>query len=211
MKYLIAIPCMDTVPVQFMHSLLYVEKPEDTHVSLISGSLIYDSRNHALEQAVLGDYDRILWLDSDMTFEPDTMMRLIEDLDSGHEIVSGLYFKRRPPYTAVLFKRLFLDEKEGYKIPVNDEYNDYPKDSLFQLEGFGFGCVMMEVSAVKKIMEKYGAKLCMPVAGFGEDLSFCLRAKYAGVDLWCDSRIKCGHIGYYAVSEDNREALCSTK
>lgn len=211
MKYLIAIPCMDQVPVQFMHSLLYLAKPEDTHVSIISGSLIYDSRNHALEQAVLGGYDRLVWFDSDMTFPPDTMYRMIEDLDSGHDIVSGLYFKRRPPYSVVLYKRLLIEDQGEYKIPVNDDYQDYPKDSLFKVDGFGFGCVMMSVEAVKRIMEKYGSRLFMPVAGFGEDLSFCIRAKHAGVDLWCDSRIKCGHIGYYAVSEDNREALCSTK
>ena len=32
MKTLIAIPCMDTIPVGFMQSILYLNKPEGTSV-----------------------------------------------------------------------------------------------------------------------------------------------------------------------------------
>ena len=45
MKILIAIPCMDTVPVPFAESLLNLDKPEGTKVCFKSGSLVYDARN----------------------------------------------------------------------------------------------------------------------------------------------------------------------
>ena len=43
----------------------------------------------------------------------------------------------------------------------------------------------------------------MPVGGFGEDLSFCLRAREAGLKLYCDSRVRCGHVGNVIFNEEN--------
>ena len=42
----------------------------------------------------------------------------------------------------------------------------------------------------------------MPTAGFGEDLSFCMRARDAGVQIYCDSSIKLGHVGYKTYTEE---------
>ena len=39
--------------------------------------------------------------------------------------------------------------------------------------------------------------------GFGEDLAFCLRVKDLGKKVYCDSRIKVGHIGYKTFGEDD--------
>ena len=196
MKTLIAIPCMDTVPVQFMQSLLYLEKIGDVRTAIESGSLIYDSRNLLLETAIHGEFDRILWFDSDMEFQPDTMQRLCNDIDdSGCDIVSGLYIKRKPPFDPVIFSECCLRQEGEWKMPSHKCYKDYPRDQLFEVEAFGFGCVMMTMDAVKKITDAFGTRLFMPLPGFGEDLSFCMRARNVGIKLWCDSRIVLGHIG----------------
>ena len=68
MKTLIAIPCMDTIPVGFMQSILYLNKPEGTSVCFRPNSLIYDSRNILSLTAIQEGYDRVLWVDSDMMF-----------------------------------------------------------------------------------------------------------------------------------------------
>ena len=196
MKTVIAIPCMDTVPVAFMQSLLYLDKPDDTHVSVATGSLIYDSRNMLLERALNNGADRILWLDSDMTFQPDVLARLNADIDEGCEIVTGLYTKRVKPFTPVIYKDCYVKDEDGYKLPTATCYTDYPRDSLFEVAACGFGCVLMTGAAAIKIIQKLGGKLFMPVAGFGEDMSFCMRAAHVGVKIWCDSRIKLGHVGY---------------
>ena len=41
-----------------------------------------------------------------------------------------------------------------------------------------------------------------PFNGFGEDLAFCLRARDLGYKIWCDPKIKCGHVGQLVVNED---------
>ena len=196
MRTMILIPCMDMVNTAFMHSLLLLDKPQDVMYGIHKGSLIYDSRNQLLEAAKENKADRLLWLDSDMEIPMDAMRKLSEDLDAGYEIVSGLYHKRKSPYSPVIYKECRLDKIGESLIPVANAYLDYPKDEIFEVDAFGFGCVMMSMEAVRKVLGRFGMMPFMPVGGFGEDLSFCLRAREAGVKLWCDSRVKCGHIGY---------------
>ena len=204
MKLLIAVPCMDMVHAQFANSLgnlLLGKLDEEIHIEFGVASLIYDTRNQLLEKAISGGFDRILWLDSDMVFEPEILSVLNEDLDNGFDIVSGLYFKRVPPFKPVVFRKCDV-ERLGDKLnPVSEIYEDYPQNSIFEIAACGFGCVMMKVSALAPIMEAYGKWLFAPVAGFGEDMSFCLRARSAGARLWCDSRVKLGHVGYRVSDE----------
>lgn len=202
MKTIIAIPCMDMVHTAFMKSLMLVERVGEVSCAIECGSLIYDSRNKLLARALNTDADRMLWLDSDLDFEPDLMQRLSDDLDSGLDIVSGLYFKRRPPYSPVIYKECELKTFEGLYAPTASTYDDYPKDEIFPVAACGFGCVMMSMNAVRKIVQKNGSLLFMPTAGFGEDLSFCMRARDAGVQIYCDSSVKLGHVGYKTYTEE---------
>lgn len=203
MKVLIAIPCMDTVPVQFLKSLVTLETDgAEICYELASGSLIYDSRNNLLETAKKVNADRIMWFDSDMVFQPDTLRRLGEDIDNGCEIVSGLYFGRRPPSNPIIFSDCDIVQITPNQIlPLSTRFLDYPKDELFEVAGFGFGCVLMTTEAASKVTDDMGLYPFMPLGGFGEDLSFCIRAKRAGIKLWCDSRVKCGHVGYKEFTE----------
>lgn len=45
MRTLIAVPCMDTLPVGFVQSLLHLVKGPNTDVAFHANSLAYDSRN----------------------------------------------------------------------------------------------------------------------------------------------------------------------
>lgn len=202
MKTMIAVPCMDMMHTQFVHSLIGLRMTEEYRVTFAASSLIYDSRNQLLKQAIEGGFDRLLWFDSDMTFDPHILDLLNEDLDKGFDIVSGLYFKRKAPYTPVLYKVCdTITHENGAIEPINEVYTDYPQNTVFDVAAFGFGCVMMNLETVKKIVEQYGLYLFMPVAGFGEDLSFCLRARSAGFHIYCDSRVKLGHVGNYVYNE----------
>ena len=205
MKLLIAVPCMDMVHALFASSLcnlLLSKQDEEIHVEFGVASLIYDTRNQLLEKAISGGFDRILWLDSDMEFEPEILRILSNDLDNGFDIVSGLYFKRVQPHQPTIFKKCDIERLEGNKLnPVNEFYLDYPQNSIFEIAACGFGCVMMNVAAVASVIDAYGRFLFAPVGGFGEDLSFCMRARAAGLQIWCDSRVKLGHVGYHVVNE----------
>lgn len=204
MRTMIMIPCMDMVHAVFMHSLLLLDKPWDVMYAISRGTLIYDSRNKLLDAAKNNNVDRLLWLDSDMQVPMDAMRKLGDDLDAGCDIVSGLYFKRKPPFSPVVYKECRIDRLEGGKLdPVAKTYTDYPQDTLFECEAFGFGCVMMTMDAVEKVTGRFGLMPFMPVGGFGEDLSFCIRAREAGLKLYCDSRVRCGHVGHHIFTAED--------
>ena len=206
MKILIAVPCMDTVSASFAQCLARLKKDDDCLVLLNQSSLIYDSRNALADYAVRENFDLVLWLDSDMIFEPDLLERLHADIEGGKEIVAGLCFCRRYPYLPVVYKRL---ELEG-ETPINDSYVDYPEDEMFRVEGCGFGVVMMKTDVLRKISDKYNT-VFSPLSHFGEDLSFCIRAKECGYEIWCDPTVKIGHVGYITVTDRVFKSVKSLK
>ena len=197
MKTGILIPCMDTVHTQFHISLLRLIRDPDTVISHAVSSLVYDSRNALAEAAVKQGYDRVLWLDSDMVFDPDLMQRLSARLDEGYEMVSGLYTTRKNP----IMPCIFSDIEPGKPAPFMKEY---PDDAIFEVAACGFGAVMMNVSLIREVGEVYGRPFS-PVVGLGEDLSFCARVNDLGKKIWCDSGIKLKHIGTHEYTVEDIE------
>ena len=218
MKILIAIPCMDTVPVPFAESLLNLNKPEGTKVCFKAGSLIYDARNLLSLTAIDNQFDYVLWLDSDMTFPHDTLTRLLKGISiTGAEMMSGLYVKRTMPTAPVIYKSIQPpepDENGILRIHIN-EYRDYQKnkDNVFPVAGCGFGCVLTSVKLLKEVWDEYGPAFA-PYPWAGEDISFCYRVNqlYAKQDnplelktltpIMCDRDISCGHVGSFLYTED---------
>lgn len=205
-KVLIAVPCMDMVSAPFAQSLATMNKNGgECYVSFIIGSLIYDSRNTLVKQAMQLGADYIMWFDSDMTFPVDTLDKMLKHMEDGKDVVSGLYFRRQPHYNPVLFNEL---EEDNGKCKFTN-YDDYPKDSVFKIGGCGFGCVMTRTSIFEDIALQEG-NWFEPLCNAGEDIAFCLRAKRCGYEIYCDSTIKCGHCGHITVTEKMFEAVkCS--
>lgn len=203
MKTLVAVPCMDMVHTVFLRSILGLERVGFTQYGLSCSSLIYDARNTLARQAIAENYDRILWLDSDVDFAPDLLKRLSADMDEGRELVSGLYFKRKTPVKPVIYKELgyFHSDLDDSVTPTAVCYEDYPRDEIFPIAGCGFGAVLVSVDLIKRVTEKFGLPFS-PMMGFGEDLSFCARVSQLGGQMYCDSRVKLGHVGLFSITED---------
>lgn len=193
-KILIAVPSMDMVSAQFAQSLATLNKEGECVVSFVLGSLIYDSRNKLARQALQVEADYIMWFDSDMMFHPDTLTKLLQD---DKDIVSGLYFRRAAPYTPVAFSKINIDENG------KADFEDYTGslDGLHEVEGIGFGCVLMKTDVIFDCFGEYGTCFS-PIGGFGEDLSFCWRARQLGYEVWLDTDVKCGHCGHVVVTQD---------
>ena len=202
-RILIAIPCMDTVPVAFMTSLVNLEKPFNTHYAVHANSMIYDSRNTFAAKAITGGYDRVLWLDSDMVFDHDMLTRLNADMNKhGLDFVSGIFFKRRMPTGPCIYRDLIYGANDDGTVKAEAiPYTDYPRDDLFETKGAGFGAVLMTTDLLKAVWEAYGPPF-QPLVQMGEDLSFCWRVTQIGRKMWCDSRVKVGHAGLHVFGEE---------
>ena len=202
MKTLIAIPCFDTVHVEFVRSFMDLKKPEGTTFSFIPGTLIYEARNLIAQKAVENGFDRVLWLDSDMIIPPDALEVLTADMEEHRaDLVTALYFRRKPPTNPVLSNDLYWRVNDDGNVETGaTSYVDYPENAVFPIRGTGFGCCLTSRNLLRKMVEVYGSPFT-PLMGMGEDFAFCWRADKAGFKMRCDSRVKCGHIGAYAYTE----------
>ena len=204
MKTLIAIPCMDTMPLGFVQSLLHLRKGENVSVAFHANSLVYDSRNLLSLTAIEHGFDRVMWFDSDMMFTPETLQILQDDMsDLECDMVTGLYFKRKKHSMPVIYSELELPGTDDNGMPVKHitEYTDYPRDRTFPVRGCGFGCVLTSVKLLKEVWDKYGPAFA-PFPWAGEDIAFCYRVNQLGHQIYCDSRVTCGHIGTFVFTED---------
>lgn len=196
MKILIAIPCMDQVPALFAQSLACLKKVGECQVAFQIGSLVYTSRNELSQYAMKDGFDYVLWLDSDMTFESNMLERMLEVMDKNNlDILTGIYFRRRPPYTPVLFDKMEPNET-GW------DFSDFDKvpPELFEVGACGFGCVLLKTEVLLSVRLQHGY-LFHPMNSGGEDISFCWRARQCGYKIMCDPTIVCGHIGNLIITD----------
>lgn len=194
-KTLIAVPALDICATPFAYSLVTMLRSGPSKVTFIVGMAVHEARNKLAQEAIDDGCDRILWIDSDMTFAPDMMIALDKDMDDGgYDLVCGIYFKRRLPVVPVIYSAFDMEAAKAATIC------DYPQNTIFPIAGCGFGAVMTSVDIVKRVQEKFGAPFT-PIHGFGEDLSFCARAVELGAKMACDSRINVGHAGQIVYDE----------
>lgn len=145
-----------------------------------------DMRNSLAEDAIKGGYDAILWLDSDMTFPPMTLIRLVSHLKKNPELeaASGLYTYKTPPFLPHVYPQL---HKGKFKVAVV-----HPIEQPFFIDGAGFGCLLMKTSVFKRVKKPYFTfRLKEGKIVKGEDLGFCREAK---MKMLLDPQIRCGHL-----------------
>lgn len=192
MKILIAVPALDTMPVQTAYCMLSLKRDCPSKFSFIVRASCQDARNMLAAEAVNTGADRVLWIDSDMAFEPDLLQRLSADIDAGWDVVSSICFKRQLPLVPVIYKTLDAETSKA------EPYLGYPQDTIFPIAACGFGAVMTTTDVIRRI----GNNPFDLVGHLSEDLSFCAKATEVGARIACDSRVKVGHVGLITYDED---------
>lgn len=202
MNILIAVPSMDSVPAVFAQSLAMLEKVDNCAIAFKVGSLVYTSRNDLAQQAIKMGADYIFWLDSDMAFEADTLKQMLKTMEENKlDMLSGVYYRRNPPYTPVLFNRLETSDEE--KVDFS-EFEKIP-EGIFEVGGCGFGCVLMKTDVLISVLGRFRT-FFNPMKGAGEDLAFCIRARECGYKIYADSSISLGHCSHSIVTKQFFEA-----
>lgn len=197
MRLLIAVPTMDTVPVQFLQSLTALERKlmrdgVNFEECIISGTLVYMARDKLAGKAVNEDFTHVLWLDSDMVFND----KLLDDLMMCKKpFVSCCYNGRRPGYQSCIFKSIDLTHVERFE--------EYPREP-FEIEGCGFGAVLMETEILKAVMLNFKTAFT-PLPSLGEDIAFCFRARDLGYKLYAEPNVQLGHVGHIVIYPEDRE------
>jgi len=200
-KVLIAVPCMDVVPAQFAHALAQLTSYEvpDTSIGLWFnlGSLVYTSRDEIAKRALADEADLVMWFDSDMIFGPDTLIRMLKYIDEGHDFVTGVYYRRKPPFSPTIFETMDFDDSGR---ATWTEFDDIPQEP-FEVAACGFGCVLMRTEMFVDVFANFGL-MFTPIGNTGEDIAFCWRARQLGYKLIADPTIELGHVGQQVFTRD---------
>ena len=83
MRTMIAIPAMEQMYAWTAQCLANLEHIGEVKTAFLVRMQVDMARNVLAKKAIEEGYDRILWIDSDMAFEPDLMRRLTEGLEAG--------------------------------------------------------------------------------------------------------------------------------
>ena len=209
LKVLIATPAYDgRLDVWYTTSLVNsVRIAQDNGIFLHPVFMSYDAlvqraRNDLFKLAL--DYDAVIWIDSDLEWNP---MWIMELLGSGKDVIGGTYRKK-------------TDDAERYTVKTN---NLESKDGLIKVDGLGMGFVKMSKKAVQALWDasqpyqnegREGRMICdiQIVDGqlVSEDNVVTRKLADLGFDIWLDPRMTCCHIGtkkFYGNFEDFAKRL----
>lgn len=191
-KIQICVPAMDTVPTQFLGSIMSLQRTPDTSMSVEMGTMIYLARNNLATKAMDNDIEWTMWFDSDMVFAPDTLIKLLTTAQERKiDILSAVCYRRKPPYSPVIFDKLNIDESNGWADYTEPE--SIP-DEIFEVQAVGFGCILVNTRVFREV-RNISYSMFQPIFNNSEDLSFCWRARKAGFKIYADPSINIGHIG----------------
>jgi glycosyltransferase involved in cell wall biosynthesis len=175
-------------------------------VVTVGGMPVAQARNAITKQALDIGADFLLWIDSDMTFSPDVIPRL---LARKLPIVGGLCFSRHPPSYAPTLLRYHDKSRHMDNSPMGFLY-DFPPNDLVEVDATGGAFLLVARKVYEQIPVTHDAQWWTETRepGFGaEDVSFCLRARRAGFKIFVDTGCRVGHRAHIKIDVDVAERL----
>lgn len=174
--------------ITYKYSNQYSSQVDAARESTIMGSTFLDIFNN---KPLLGQatYDKIFWIDSDMSWTIDDFLRLYS---SDKDIISGLYISDEGV-------PMFAPIKENVDMDTRFAFNE---KEVFEISaaGFGFICIRNGIfeSMKRPWFETRFQHLTsddgrMSLVPFGEDYSWCVSAKEAGYKIFIDPNVKLVH------------------
>jgi len=146
--------------------------------------------------------DLVLWLDSDVSFEPEQLSQLIQDVvGGGLNCVSGVYFNRHENHHPMY---CVGNDFDGFEW---DYQSDVP-NNIFPVDGIGLGFFLIKMPILEYYCKKYDfqnlfnsnnwyprKKEVGAIFTVGEDIDFCKKLLNLGYKTYVDGRIKLDHSG----------------
>lgn len=199
-----------------MTDLSFLEPGEYVQRFIIQGNVLVFQRNECIHKM---DGDWILFVDSDMTWQPDAIKTLVEtqrkfDLD----IVSGLCFQRAAPYQPTMYieaSKAML--AEGYTWSGYTFLEQWDEDAAVEVDATGMAFCLVHRRVFDRILLKNIGEGFLDLEArrdmqpqaffkwtgkFGEDFQFCREAKESGSRIFVDTSVKVGHIGEHTITEE---------
>lgn len=163
-------------------------------------ALIQRARNDTIQLALEGGFDDLIWIDTDIEWQPDWFFKL---LNCPEDVVGGTYRKK--------------GDREEYVFRPKDGATINPVNGLLEVTGLGTGFVKMSRAAMQYLWDKSPMyidqkdnkerRMIFDVRLVGQDLmsediwAFQTLVK-GGFKIWLDTAMTCNHTGPYKFQGD---------
>jgi glycosyltransferase involved in cell wall biosynthesis len=154
-------------------------------------SLVQRARNDLVRLAIEGDFDDLIFVDSDVEWDPEWIFKL---LDYKEDVVGGIYPKKT--------------DNIAFPIKAINDKLEIGENGLMEVEGLPTGFMRISKSALKKVWDdsleyrnegRIGRMVfdIKVVNGelVSEDIIFCQKWRDLGGKIWLDPSMTCNHIG----------------
>jgi hypothetical protein len=194
-KLAILVPTRDMVHAHFAYSLAQLVKTTsevgiDTYLYFDSSTILLNQREKLIDEAIKMEADYVLWLDSDMMFPSNVVLKL---LAHNKDIVACNYMKRSLPMKTVAYTD--LNDWDSW-IPME------PQEELVKVKGIGMGCILMKTEVFKKLEKPYFEFRFKEDTKdwFGEDFILQDKIQKVGYEIFVDTMLsmEIKHVGIYA-------------
>jgi hypothetical protein len=152
-------------------------------------------RNFAIEYAKLKQYDALWFVDADIRVQENTLIRLVQSIKAGSDIVVAPYRIRELGCVAVGVLGTYDDQFVVDALP--DPHLILSQEIHFQILLGGFGCTLIDRKTfdircnVRMIAARFGEEETGTTA---EDVGFFLNAYEAGKKAYCLSNHLVDHM-----------------
>jgi glycosyltransferase involved in cell wall biosynthesis len=190
-RILIAIPTNRNIEAETFKSIYNLIIPDGYTVEFqyFWGYQVDQVRNLIAHWIINYGYNYLFAVDSDIAFAPDTLVKL---LSHDKDLVSGIYVQRIPGRHTIEIMR-----KNNQGGVSHVDWNEIRGQGLIQIEGCGFGCVLVKAEVFKAIPYPHFLyhSAIDHANTLSEDVHFCNQMRDRGFSLWADTSIICDHIG----------------
>lgn len=171
---------------------LVQNSPVNTAFDFMVGSDISTNRNALVEASLERGSEWMLFLDDDMTFPPNLLVRLL-----AHEVpvVLPLMLRRQQPYLPLVYSAV---EDDAY-VPISTA--DVEPDTLIPVYAGATGGMLVRSEvfrAIEKPWFQHG-RVSGKRWNASEDLVFCEKVQEQGFPIHVDSGTRCGHLSSFAI------------
>lgn len=208
-KIIVSIPTHEHVHALFAYDLAQMMTlttslmpPDEGHslgLAMNIGTYIHNSRTELLQQALETKSTHVLWLDSDMRFPADSLIRLLKHRQA---VVGINYSKRRIPAEFVAVERMPTKKD----LVGRFLYTGRESEGLAEVQSMGFGMVLMETAALVNLPDPkhdpwFWFAKTEDGRTIGEDVYFCteMLRKRLKLRLFVDQDLswQCEHMGSF--------------
>jgi len=213
LKVMVAVPTHDQTSAFFAYDLAqmmgflganFVGPNRQIHaisLAFATGTYIHTARQDLADLALQQGHDYVLWLDSDMRFPENTLLRL---LAHNEDIVGINYSNRSVPPRFVAIKTISPPERL---------VTDSKSTGLEEVESVGFGVTLVRTPVLDRLQDQRPVFRYdwLPENGqhVGEDVYFCRLAREVGFTVNVDHDLsrECAHVGVFEFTVEHPLAM----